>query len=70
MTPAYWILPNGKIVFVDDRHIRTVTDNPEMFDYTKRKITAIYKPKGIFAGLILTIIGLITLLTIAIRKKP
>ena len=43
MTPAYWILPNGKIVFVDDRHIRTVTDNPEMFDYTKRKITAIYK---------------------------
>ena len=43
MTPAYWILPNGKIVFVDYRHIRTVTDNPEIFGYTKRKIAAIYK---------------------------
>ena len=43
MTPAYWILPNSKIIFVDDRHIKTVTDNPEMFGYTKRKIAAIYK---------------------------
>ena len=43
MTPAYWILPNGKIIFVDYRHIRTVIDNPEMFGYTKRKIAAIYK---------------------------
>ena len=39
---ACWISPTGTLVEVKITHIRTVIDNPEIFDYNLREIRQLY----------------------------
>ena len=48
---AFFISPTGELIWVEERHIRTVIRDPERFGLTGDEIAAVYKRHGERLGL-------------------